>query len=179
MFNYENVYLDKFKKEYIDVISSWFEDVEFLSTYDYVPPIPMTREEVENTLDEYEKNNESELFIVKTCEDDKVIGLIGFLDIIWENSAANLFVGIGDKSKWGLGYGKEAVSLILDYGFNELDFHRVGLNVIEGNTRAISLYESLGFKKEGIFREFLVRNDKRINLELYGMLKSEWNDKFK
>lgn len=172
-----NVYLDILHEGDIDEIVPWFQDIEFLSTYDYVPPIPLSEDEVVNTLKEYDKNNESEIFIIKTLEDDKVIGLTGFLDIIWENGSTNLFIGIGDKSKWGKGYGRESMELLLDHGFKNLDFHRIGLNVIEGNSRAINLYKSLGFKKEGEVREFLVRNEKRVNLEFYGLLKQEWDNR--
>ena len=44
----------------------------------------------------------------------------------------------------------EALDLLLDFGFNELNFHRIQLNVISYNDAAIALYETLGFVKEGI-----------------------------
>jgi RimJ/RimL family protein N-acetyltransferase len=45
---------------------------------------------------------------------------------------------------------------------------------LEFNDKAIALYEKCGFKKEGIFREFVLRDCKRYNLLLYGLLRSEW-----
>ena len=85
-----------------------------------------------------------------------------------------MFIGLGNESQRGKGYGKEAMKLLLEYGFNKLNFHRIQLNVLEFNYGAIALYEKCGFKKEGIFREFVLRDGNRYNLLLYGLLKKEW-----
>jgi len=78
------------------------------------------------------------------------------------------------KESKGKGLGKETMRLLLDFGFNELNFHRIQLNVISYNSTAISLYESVGFKKEGTYREFIYRDGKRYDLYLYGILKEEY-----
>lgn len=44
---------------------------------------------------------------------------------------------------WGKGYGKEVSRFMVDYGFKWLGLHRVSLTVVEGNKRAISVYEKL------------------------------------
>ncbi len=56
-----------------------------------------------------------------------------------------------------MGYGKEAMNLLLDYSFSELNLHKVYLRVFSFNKRAICLYESLGFEKEGELKEQLFR----------------------
>ncbi len=57
----------------------------------------------------------------------------------------------------GKGYGKKALLLILKEVFEEYKAHRLYLDVIEYNQRAINIYQSLGFKKEGILRESVKR----------------------
>jgi len=64
--------------------------------------------------------------------------------------------------------------ILLEFGFNDLNFHRIQLNVLEFNDKAIALYERCGFRKEGVLREFVLRDGKRYNLVLYGLLKNEW-----
>lgn len=63
---------------------------------------------------------------------------------------------------------------MLDFGFSELNFHRVQLNVISYNIPAIKLYESVGFIKEGVLREAVYRDFKWYDLYWYGILQKEW-----
>lgn len=155
-------------------IYEWFKDIEFLKFYDYMPPIPQSADEVNKTFRDYKKNEESDVFAIKLISSDQIIGIAGFDDIVKENKVATLFIGIGNKDVRGRGYGKEALKLLLEYGFNKLGFHRIQLNVLEFNIAAISLYEKAGFKREGTYREFVLRDNKRYDLLLYGILKSEW-----
>ena len=56
---------------------------------------------------------------------------------------------IGDTNYWGKGIGFDASLLLLQYAFYSLHLKRVLLDVLSNNTRAIRLYEKLGFKKIG------------------------------
>lgn len=171
----QKIELKRTDKSDMKDIYRWFSDIEFLKYYDYVPPVPMSEKNVDKIFDDYEKNEESDVFAVKLGESGQIIGIAGFDSIEKENKVATLFIGLGDKNTRGRGYGSKAMKLLLDYGFNILNFHRIQLNVLEFNHPAISLYEKTGFTKEGIFREFVLRDGKRYDLYLYGLLKSEWN----
>jgi RimJ/RimL family protein N-acetyltransferase len=57
----------------------------------------------------------------------------------------------------------------------ELNLYRLQLSVKAYNTRAIRLYEKLGFKHEGTLREYGERNGERYNMHLYGLLRHEWD----
>lgn len=165
--------LSKIKKEDMEYIYRWFSDDKFLKYYDYYPPVPLSKEEIDKIFNDYENSNKSKVFAVRL--DNTIIGVAGFDDIIEENKVATLFIGLGNKNERRKGYGSEAMKLLLEYGFNDLSFHRIQLNVLEFNVGAIFLYEKFGFKKEGIFREFVLRDGKRYNLFLYGLLRDEWN----
>lgn len=168
-----NLYLSKIEKDDMVNIYQWFTDSDFLKYYDYYPPIAQTKDEVNNTFEEY-KEKKSKVFAIKMVQDNSIIGIAGFDDIILENKVATLFIGIGDSTSRGKGYGKESMDLLLNYGFNDMKLHRIQLNVLEFNIPAIKLYEKSGFKKEGVFREFVLRDNKRYDLFLYGLLKREW-----
>ena len=74
----------------------------------------------------------------------------------------------------GQGFALEASQLIIDYGFERLNLQRIELYVHEENSKAISLYERLGFKKEGILRNSFIRKDRTYNVHVMGLLKEEF-----
>jgi RimJ/RimL family protein N-acetyltransferase len=63
--------------------------------------------------------------------------------------SAELGVLIGAKEHWGRGYGFDALRTLLVFGFRDMNLRRVKLDVFAPHTRAILLYERLGFEREG------------------------------
>ena len=164
------IILDTINKEDMPSLYKWFSNTEFLSTYDYVLPIPMSKDKVDKMISDYNEENNSIVFAIRTTEGN-IIGLAGYDDIIKDNQVATLFIGIGDENYLGKGYGKEAIFELLNYGFNTLNLYRIQLNVISFNTPAITLYEKVGFKKEGTMKEFVLRKGLRHDLYMYAKLK--------
>lgn len=162
------VYLDDIKQCDKLGIYKWFSDIEFLSTYDYVKPIPKTKEQVDKMILDYE-NDENSILMAIRSKNNQILGVCGFEDIIKDNMVATAFIGIGDKSCRGKGYGKAGLNELINYGFNTLKLYRIQLNVIEFNYPAIKLYESVGFVREGIMKDFVLRNGKRFNLLNYAI----------
>jgi RimJ/RimL family protein N-acetyltransferase len=97
-------------------------------------------------------------------ETNTLLGNCGFFDIDQLNQTAEAGIFIGNKNFWNKGYGTEALSLLLDYGFKALNFHNVLLRTYEYNKRAMRAYEKVGFKKIGTRREGLYRNLERHNV---------------
>jgi len=75
----------------------------------------------------------------------------------------------------GRGVGRRILTEILRIAFRELGAHRLFLDVFEDNARARHLYESLGFKQEGVMREAAQRDDRWFDLHLMSMLESEYD----
>jgi RimJ/RimL family protein N-acetyltransferase len=173
----EDIKLSAIKEHDLDTILEWFDDYEFLTYFDMLPAVPQTKIQVNEMLDYFMKPKDKAIFAIRHKASNKIIGITGFDDIQWNNGTATLFIGIGDKEHTGKGFGKEALKMLIDFGFYEFNLHRIQLNVIAYNQRAIGLYESLGFVKEGSYREFINRGGKRVDLYLYGLLKHEWSMK--
>lgn len=79
--------------------------------------------------------------------------------------------------KKGLGYGREALTLLLNWIFGERNYHRAFLDCKEYNSVALRLYENLGFKREGVMRDVILTNGVYENLVLLGMLDREFQAK--
>ena len=76
--------------------------------------------------------------------------------------------------KKGVGYGREAMNLLLKWTFEIGKFHRIWIDCKDYNSVALHLYESLGFVREGLLREIILNNGVYENLVVLGMLKSEY-----
>jgi RimJ/RimL family protein N-acetyltransferase len=93
----------------------------------------------------------------------------------WEpsNGACNFRILIGADGR-GRGLGTEATTLLLGYAFDELGLHRVSLGVYAFNPRARHVYERAGFVVEGVDREALLFDGRRVDMVRMAVLAPEW-----
>ena len=74
----------------------------------------------------------------------------------------------------GLGYGREALRLLMKWTFEIKKFHRVWIDCKDYNSIALHLYESSGFVREGVLREYLLTDGVYENLIVLGILDREY-----
>jgi len=157
-----------------EVMAMWQEDSEYLRNVDTDVAFPQSLHEIANDgLIKGRKSN-SVSFMVRTVQDDRLIGFVAIHGIEWNNRTGLLAIGIGGVNDRGKGYGREAIHLILKYAFYELNLHRVGLDVISYNKVAIELYKKMGFQIEGCMREAVQRDGKYFDRIIMGILRDEW-----
>jgi RimJ/RimL family protein N-acetyltransferase len=85
--------------------------------------------------------------------DGRAIGFANYRNYHPKGRSAEIGIGIGEPDLWGRHLGREALSVLVRYLFEELDLHRIGLSVVGFNDRAIWMYKALGFEVEGIERD--------------------------
>ena len=73
------------------------------------------------------------------------------------------------------GLGRRILTEVMRIAFRELRAHRLYLDVFDHNARARHVYESLGFRYEGLMREAANLNGQWCDLHLMAMLESEYN----
>ncbi|WP_285815536.1 GNAT family N-acetyltransferase, partial [Phocaeicola sartorii] len=96
-------------------------------------------------------------------EDQLLIGAIGILpDPKRENSNAGMIGYWLDEAQWGKGYMSEAVSAVLDYGFNKLGLTLISANCYPQNKRSQRVLEKMGFAYEGILHQAEASYDGKI-----------------
>lgn len=156
------------------VLARWQEDADYLRLLDAEPAFPKSEQQLTDWLHDRRRSRDSYLFGIHTRADDTLIGFVELGDILWTHRASWLAIGIGERLYRGQGYGYDAMRLVLDFAFKELNLHRVQLTVFEYNEPAIALYEKLGFQREGTYREFMQRDGQRYDMYLYGLLAGEW-----
>lgn len=152
----------------------WYQDTNFLRMMDALPAIPQTEAQMTLWISEQVADRTGYGFAIRPLDDETILGWIGLDGILWTNRVAGIAIAIGDKANRGKGYGREAMNLLLDFAFNELNLYRLQLGVFAYNTNAIKLYESLGFVHEGTAREFIERDGQRHDMLRYGLLRGEY-----
>lgn len=175
MFSGKSVYLRRLQKKDLEKFIKWQMDIEIRFLDD---PIIATLESEQG----YEKFWEEKImpdsyaFGIVLKQSDELIGCIGFKKLVFKNRNSEFYILIGEKNYWRKGFGREAMNLLLNYGFMELNLHHIWGSVMGSNERALLFYKSLGFKEEGWLREHLWRHGRWYDVISVGLLASEYND---
>lgn len=172
----EKVQLTALRPEDNGVIVEWYQDAAFLRNYDSNPAFPKSEKQLGAMLEEEQQDKNGFTFAVRLLDSDRIIGILQLDGIAWTHRTSFVSIGIGEEADRGQGYGREAMELALDFAFNELNLHRVCLTVFSYNEVARTLYERLGFRQEGVYREHLLRDGRRHDMLLYGLLRREWDE---
>lgn len=142
----------------------------YLAFVDFTKVVEDTQSFVENAVRD---NADRKAFTVVILVDDKVAGLVGFNQINWLNKNAEIGYWLG-KSFVRRGVMTKAVRVLVDHAFDRLGLNRVEIRAATGNQASRGVAEKLGFVHEGTIREMEWVNDRFLDHEIYGMLKSEW-----
>lgn len=132
---------------------------------------------LDDEIDWYEnqrKDPSTQNFAIVVNAEQLHIGSIGFMKINQREQNAELGIMIGDKSRWGQGYGREAIQLLLPYGFDTLNLHRIYLRVDANHTKAIRAYASCGFSEEGRLRDAIFRQGRFEDQLIMSVLRPEY-----
>lgn len=78
------------------------------------------------------------------------------------------------KAYRGQGYGSEAIRWALRWAFRTAGLHRVSIGAFAYNEGAVKLYKRLGFKEEGVKREFVWSDGRWWDDVQFSMLAQEW-----
>ena len=63
---------------------------------------------------------------------------------------------------------------LFEKGFTELDLNRIEGYVVSDNTKCKNALEKINFTYEGTMRECEMKNNEKISVDFYSILKNEW-----
>jgi RimJ/RimL family protein N-acetyltransferase len=176
----ERVRLRAVERSDVEKFHTWINDPEVtegLALY-----LPMSMRDEESWFDGIASRPPQEKPLAIECRDGdgwKLIGNSGFFDLDRTAHSGEIGIMIGDKSYWNKGYGTEAMSLLLQHGFETLNLHRIFLRVYVSNPRAIRSYEKSGFIPEGRLREAVYQHGRYGDVLIMSVLRPEWDAKRK
>jgi RimJ/RimL family protein N-acetyltransferase len=166
------VYLRPFTKHDLPHSQRWFNDPEIRKLIGEVAPV--SHKEAEKRYKEMRAAKDEVWFAVVLREGNTVIGEAGLLRMFKPWRCTDMTIIIGEKSRWGKGYGTEVGHLLLDYAFNRLGFHRISIGVVGFNERALKFWEGLGFKKEGVERDGYYCDNNYSDFVMMSILEDEF-----
>ena len=118
--------------------------------------------------------NDMVMFGIRLLADGRLIGTCQLHTIHPVHRSAELQIRIGNPTDRGHGYGGEALRLLLDHGFQDLNLHRIDLHVLASNAVAIAAYKKAGFIREGLLRQCVHIGGQYQDLLLMGILRDEY-----
>jgi RimJ/RimL family protein N-acetyltransferase len=157
---------------------AWLNDPEVTRHLPFRAPLSLAQEEKWYELILQKHTAEQPMVIERDAPEGWTpIGNISLMSIDWVNRSSELGIFIGEKTFWNQGYGREAIELILEFGFNGLNLNRIFLRVDETNPGGIHAYEHAGFVHEGRQRQAIFEEGQYIDLLQMSVLRSEWQSR--
>lgn len=92
-------------------------------------------------------------FAMRSVPRRRLIGVVQLVGIDPIHRCAEMIIRIGERNEQGRGRGSEALRLLLDHAWRDLNLHRVEARAFATNKRAIASYKKVGFAIEGRLRE--------------------------
>lgn len=114
----------------------------------------------------FEKN--CKRFIVE--HNNLPVGTVIVSNIDNANKTANISIKL-HKASQGKGFGKQSISLIVRYCFEDLNLMCLTAHVLSYNEASLALFRSCGFTEEGTLRSRVIKENKRCDLVSFSKLK--------
>lgn len=172
MLKSSHVALTPLMPEDMPLLFDWINDREqvlFNSNYK-----PVHWEQHKEWFEAIQQRADMVVFGIHLHETNKLIGSCQLHGIHQIHRSAELQIRLGDISERGHGYGSDAVRLLLDFGFKDLNLNRIYLHVFPANVAAIKTYEKTGFKHEGLLRQSAFIDNNYVDMIIMSILREDY-----
>lgn len=156
------------------VLTAFANDVELRLLVGGAPPTPSPQSTVAAMYEQRRVNpDEVNFAMVANAAGGTLIGQCGLFRHDHAGRTAELGMAIGEREYWGRGIGREAVSLLVGYGFRVRNLRKVHLSVHATNERAIRAYSAAGFVEEGRRRQHVWNDGAYTDLVLMAQFRDD------
>ncbi len=113
----------------------------------------LIRQYLENAHQDIYEAKQLRLVICLT-NSSEAIGLIDLFDFDPQHSRAGIGILIQNSSERNKGIGSEALQLLIEYAFSQLQLHQLYANIGTENEASLQLFAKFGFQKIGIKKQW-------------------------
>lgn len=135
-------------------------------------PFPYPDGEAERWISTHDDTKGDHVFAVTLRNTAEFIGCVG-LHVKADHGHAELGYWIG-VPYWGRGYATEAAAAVVRFGFETLPLNRIFANHFSRNAMSGRVLQKIGMRHEGTLRQHLKKWDEYVDLECYGILRSDY-----
>lgn len=160
-------------KKDISIIFQWLNDPEIIHNLQIF--LPLGEFDEDRWLSKVGLSENDIIFTIKAKVDSdgiKPIGVCVLHSINWKDRHATFGIFIGEKDFWRRGCGTEAARLLMGYGFQDLNLHRIESMVYSFNEISLAMHKKLGFQVEGCKRQAVFKDGKYEDEVILGLLRN-------
>ncbi|KPK71022.1 hypothetical protein AMJ87_07880 [candidate division WOR_3 bacterium SM23_60] len=171
----KHTYLRPVERDDATVLEQWHNDPE-IRKFIRCGGLPVSRASEQDDIEAARTAEEVYLLIVLK-RSNKPVGFVRSKVIDVPARTVWLRFAIGDRTAWGGGYAREALVLFMDWLFYEQNMRRVTLETYATNKRAITFFQRIGFKQEGVLRQAVYIDGAYEDIIAFGLLRKEFKAK--
>ncbi len=155
------------------VFHRWFNDPEvthFLGANAF-PAVSMAQERL--FIERLRDDRGRRAFVI-ALKDGTAIGNCTLRNFDWTARSCEVGIAIGEKQHWGKGYGGEALEMLQEMAFNNLNLHKLWLTCAAYNERGLRAYRRIGFREDGRLRDERFVDGRYHDTVVMSILEHEW-----
>lgn len=168
------VFLDSINKSDLEQLRNWRNYEPFKMHFREFKEINQLMQE--NWFNKIVNNNENFfMFAVRDINTEKLIGCIGLTYVNWVYRNADLSVYIGDDLLYiDNQKAVDAVNVICDYGFNQLNLHKIWTEIYSFDDKKKNFFRKIDFNIDGYLRDNYFYDGKYWDSIILSKLKNEY-----
>ncbi len=106
---------------------------------------------------------------------NQIVGSCGFTRLNMRHKKGEIGYWLSEPYQ-GRGLITRSCIKLIDFAFSELELHRIEIRILSDNEKSKGVPIRLGFQKEGVLRQAIWLNNRYHDMEIFGLLESQWTN---
>jgi RimJ/RimL family protein N-acetyltransferase len=100
---------------------------------------------------------------------------IGNIKLEWNlhHRVGSVGIMIGEPSSWGLGFAPQAIRLLCQFGFTDLNLRKITAGIYDGHRRSLGAFQRVGFQVEAILKDHVLLDDQATDVKLLALFRRD------
>lgn len=168
----QNIHLRALEPEDLEFVYAIENDENMWEVSNTITPYSkfLIRQYLENAHQDIYEAKQLRLVICKKGSTE-AIGLIDLFDFDAKNKRAGIGIIIQNEVDKNNGFGKEALGLVINYAFEQLQLHQLYANIGTENKASESLFTTFGFERIGVKKDWNFTNNDFHDEAIFQLIK--------